>query len=1132
MIHILHLSDIHLGTGEEARIYLCQLESDLKNELHISRLDYLVISGDIANESIPDDYKAAFHLIDGIIKGFDLKSRKIIIVPGNHDLNWGLSKKGYRFVYMEEAPNPLPEGDYIPAGESGVLIRDEKEYPKRFDHFIAHFYAPVHGSPYPANCEEQAIIHAYPEHRLLFLALNTCWEIDHNFHNRSGINMVSLSGALREIMGNEYKEYLKIAVCHHPVNGPEMMKDVAFMEQLSVQRIKVLMHGHIHENRERFFYGYDYGYDDNRCIHVIGAGTFGAPAKDQVPGIPLQYNLLMLDPERQVITVETRKKEKPAGAWSADARWGDRNDPKPRYVIYLKKEEKSADSKVQAIHKPPEIPGIYTKWLMDHCMYMDIDKLREKGRVIQVKLPETFIPLYANPLFDKGKTLSREKDLLKEKERTADIERLIFENDYLLVEGLAGSGKTTLMKHFAYTTIHEINRKAANGWLPVLVFLKDLKPFEEEGRGHPANATTVERILSRYFELTGNGLDMELVKDFCKAGRAVFLLDGLDEIDRQMRDLLAEYFADFRNRYECCKTVFSGRSNGFEGPVVDRFGDRHVKVLPLNTEQVETFINKWFRFIYEEDSKIGRKTARDMISEVRCNPGIDRLIDNPLMLTAICILYLDGKELPGQRSELYKKFIDNLLFRRFGDESEKVRNFLNTLAFTMQTRGGRGIDRRPAVEVLGSVYRAQGNETKEEHCQRLEALFDRIEPDCGLLKLEEGQYNFRHLTFQEFLTATALVDKETNYSRAIKDYWDDERYKEVIELYIGYLSIENKRWANKILEEILEKGNQKPFNRWRLAARSLMDIHRDRREEAVVERAKERLIQVFDSDVDSKQRADAGEILGWLGDPSDLKGFVGIEGGKYGLSKGKMKIAAFEMGRYPVTNQWFEEFLMRGGYENEAYWSPEGKKWLHYTGAKNPRLWHNRQWRCPNAPVVGICWYEAYAFTRWLTEKRKDGYEYMLPNENEWEAAASGLEGREYPWASSQGNNRCNTEESGIGKASSVGIFKEGVTPEGIFDLAGNVWEWTCSDYHSGKNLKDFIFDREIAGLFDEYERTLDNAITKQIVSKYSEKGRQLPMLRGGSWDDDLGRARCVARTRGGPGVRGGTVGFRCARKR
>ena len=76
--------------------------------------------------------------------------------------------------------------------------------------------------------------------------------------------------------------------------------------------------------------------DDARGLHIIGAGTFGAPAEGQKPGIPLQYNLLILDPETQTLTVETRKKDKPDGAWMADARWGDKNNPVPRYTIQLK----------------------------------------------------------------------------------------------------------------------------------------------------------------------------------------------------------------------------------------------------------------------------------------------------------------------------------------------------------------------------------------------------------------------------------------------------------------------------------------------------------------------------------------------------------------------------------------------------------------------------------------------------------------------------------------------------------------------------------------------------------------------------------------------------------------------------
>jgi small GTP-binding protein len=329
-IHILHLSDIHLETESQARKYRMQLETDLKNELDVKRLEYLVISGDIANHSTEEEYKAAFELVDGLVKRFGLDAGRVVIVPGNHDLNQQLSKKAYPFIYNGELPDPLPEGMYIPAGEEGVLLRDDELYQKRFDLFSTHFYKKVYsGKEYPLDYAEQSMIIERHEDKILFLALNSCWQIDHHFDQRAGINTDALSRAHDRLQDEKYDNWLKIAVWHHPVTGKEPMND-EFLQYLSVHNFQICMHGHIHEAMEGF-----YKYDDRRGIHIIGAGTFGAPTNEQVPGIPLQYNLLTFDPDERTITVNTRKKEKPGGAWSADARWGDKNRPDPFYVIKL-----------------------------------------------------------------------------------------------------------------------------------------------------------------------------------------------------------------------------------------------------------------------------------------------------------------------------------------------------------------------------------------------------------------------------------------------------------------------------------------------------------------------------------------------------------------------------------------------------------------------------------------------------------------------------------------------------------------------------------------------------------------------------------------------------------------------------
>jgi hypothetical protein len=104
-----------------------------------------------------------------------------------------------------------------------------------------------------------------------------------------------------------------------------------FLEQLTVNNFQLVLHGHIHRNLEEY-----HKYDRNRGIQITGAGTFGATARQMVPGIPLSYNLLVLSPENKIVTVHTRKKEDVDGAWSAYAQWGDKNNPKPSYSFNLR----------------------------------------------------------------------------------------------------------------------------------------------------------------------------------------------------------------------------------------------------------------------------------------------------------------------------------------------------------------------------------------------------------------------------------------------------------------------------------------------------------------------------------------------------------------------------------------------------------------------------------------------------------------------------------------------------------------------------------------------------------------------------------------------------------------------------
>jgi hypothetical protein len=323
-IHILHLSDLHLSQQRKADQYYAQLAEDLRGGgLDLQQLDYLAVSGDVANLSTEAEYQAARNFFDRLTRDFNLRKDHIILVPGNHDLNWSLSRQAYsQFIDESELPTPLPDNHI--REENGIRVRDRAKWLQRLKHF-QDFYRSLCGQDYPLEHDQQGVVYNFAEDKLVFLGLNSAWDLGHSVKNavldKPSINPHALNGLL-ELMTGTYQDWLKIAVWHHPIRGKEAM-DPYFIERLCKAGFQIYMSGHIHEAIAGFHH-----YDEVRKIIEIGAGTFGAIAH-QTPGVPLQYNVLKLDRETCTLTVMTRKREHEDGAWEADARWVDRDkDPK------------------------------------------------------------------------------------------------------------------------------------------------------------------------------------------------------------------------------------------------------------------------------------------------------------------------------------------------------------------------------------------------------------------------------------------------------------------------------------------------------------------------------------------------------------------------------------------------------------------------------------------------------------------------------------------------------------------------------------------------------------------------------------------------------------------------------------
>ncbi len=326
-IRILHLSDLHFDKDDDPVVRLQPLLRDLKDRqggLGFERLDYLVMSGDLTNRAAPAEFERAHEFISALIEQFDLSAARVVLVPGNHDLSWENEVYNWQPKRKVEL-NRLKPGSYVEQG-SGYLLRDDTVYHKRFENY-ERFFHQLTQHPYALKPDAQFRSLLFDGPRIQFLEINSAWEIDEYFPERSGVNQSALANGLlrantqienarREGRIAKDASVLRIAVWHHPITGNEKIASDAFLDQLRQEDFRLCLHGHVHEDRAELI-----AYTHPRKIYAAGAGSFGAPLRQRPEATPRLYNLIEVWRDHRKGRIHTRCLRKDGGAWEPWAVW-------------------------------------------------------------------------------------------------------------------------------------------------------------------------------------------------------------------------------------------------------------------------------------------------------------------------------------------------------------------------------------------------------------------------------------------------------------------------------------------------------------------------------------------------------------------------------------------------------------------------------------------------------------------------------------------------------------------------------------------------------------------------------------------------------------------------------------------
>lgn len=495
--------------------------------------------------------------------------------------------------------------------------------------------------------------------------------------------------------------------------------------------------------------------------------------------------------------------------------------PEIEHLKYLSPPSKITNHVSESVEK--SILYKYKKWIISECDYIQLDGLPADSDLSAKRLTieQLFVPLKVHVEVKSQENIEREIQVLS----VGDVLKYY---RHITLLSMPGGGKSTLLKRLATAYVTDEDRNISddlprNDWLPIILRCRELKD--------KCNKSLLEIVgdLVKQAGIFGDEVAAfeKIIHEKLKVGKILLLIDGLDEISEEAgRKTFSHNLRMLIAMFPQIGVVITSRPAGYRLVAGVIASVCHQATLaPLDEADVVALCGKWHKEVINDTEKV-RLDSVELANNIWSNRRIRHLTQNPLLLTTLLVVNRWVKELPKNRVALYREAI-RVLVRTWNvegyeplDEEEALAQ-LSYVACAMMNEGIQQIGQQKLLKLLQQARYVLDAELQFTTISPQEFI-ERIEYRSSLL-IQTGHdlidnelqpvYEFRHLTFQEYLAARGFIqeqhaDRNLNVDLAVmlKKHFYDQTWREVISISAVLAGRKSESIIKLLLDEI--EGDQ------------------------------------------------------------------------------------------------------------------------------------------------------------------------------------------------------------------------------------------------------------------------------------------------------------------------------------